>query len=102
MNVFKKAWNDSDNNLDVAKDRRRAAKVICITKDCGSEVKRHKGRRLCEACYMAAFRLIKAKQTTWEELETGGLALPRLHPERNCFKKAFQQLKGGNRGNRQD
>ena len=45
------------------------------------------GRGLCSACYEAARRRIKKRQTTWPELERRKLALPA--GERSALAKAL-------------
>lgn len=45
----------------------------CLNPDHRS--RKAKFRGLCNACYQAASRLIRANETTWEELEAQGKAL---------------------------
>ena len=46
----------------------------CLTPDCHRHGRVARG--LCNACWMAASRSIKAGQTTWAQLEQFGLAAP--------------------------
>ncbi len=45
----------------------------CLHENCSVEMK-HRG--LCGSHYKASERLVKSKRTTWEALESKGLALP--------------------------
>jgi len=45
----------------------------CIVEGCGRKAQ---GRGLCCSCYNTANRNVKAGETTWQELEQYGLALP--------------------------
>jgi len=58
---------------------------------------KHPARRrgLCESCYRAAWRTVRAKRSTWKKLEAGGLVLPAREP--SGFHRAFEAA--GTEGN---
>ena len=46
----------------------------CLVPECDGEVR---SRGLCAACYSAAVKMVRNKETTWAEIIENGLALPR-------------------------
>jgi len=61
--------------------------VECLIDGCEREVK---ARGLCACCYQVARSMVAAGKTTWEVLETRGLALPsKTMPEGGRFAMAF-------------
>jgi hypothetical protein len=62
----------------------------CLTEGCRSRSAAD-CRGLCMKCYSAANKLVTEGQTTWEELESMGLATPRSS---SVFKTEFFKRKG--------
>lgn len=69
---------ESDCSCSGCKQRRRQRRQphdICITPGCDRP---YHSRGLCDTCRTQARRAIKRGETTWEELEELGLALPHV------------------------
>lgn len=60
----------------------------CLTDGC-TTAPYAEGRGLCMSCYSRAKSMVTRKQTTWEELEQLGLALP----QESKFEQAFKNKK---------
>ena len=63
----------------------------CLIKKCNAtagNVKEYKG--LCVKCFSSAKKMVLAEDTTWEELESMGLAILSADP----FHDEFKALKG--------
>lgn len=70
----------------------------CLTKGCqgvfGGERRKSGARGLCKKCHADAIRLIKAGETTWEEMESLGLAQPKyMTLIERCLKEARKAIK---------
>lgn len=59
----------------------------CIVNGCKNPAKY---RGLCRPCYCAAWRSIKAGETTWEKLEREKKVLPRNHARTTAFTRAVK------------
>lgn len=64
----------------------------CLADGCSEE---QYIRGLCNRHYMAAHRLVKAGEVTWEQLESEGLASPsRRTGARTAFGKKIEKIAG--------
>jgi hypothetical protein len=68
--------------------RTKGPKKICLTPGCGRDTDCH---GLCPGCHGIARALIMKGETTWEELESKGLATNR---KPSAFRIAFDGAKG--------
>ena len=48
--------------------------ILCINPECGVACNKKNARGMCKKCYSQAMRLVFNGRTTWEELESLGLA----------------------------
>jgi hypothetical protein len=62
-------------------------KTKCLTEGCDRDAN---ARGLCCVCGLAAYKMVKRGQCTWEQLESLGLALPPISKvPRNLFRRRF-------------
>ena len=66
-----------------------AINQTCTTEGCYT-VRYSDGRGLCMNCYSKAKKMVEAKKTTWEELESMGLVEPKATDK---FTQSFNKKK---------
>ena len=62
---------------------------VCMTEGC-TVVRYSNGRGLCMSCYSKAKKIVEAKKTTWEELESMGMVESKATDK---FTQAFNEKK---------
>ena len=65
----------------------------CIIAGCGRPQAVAWKKGLCASCHAKANKLVKSKQTTWEELAQRGLAIIASEDMSDPFTKAYNEKK---------